>query len=227
MILPFIRMRKLSSSPPPSPSSSSSSSLSKIVAWYAKKLETNPLATKCITSGIIAGSGDIICQHIVHHYGILNLDGDDVNNNNKISSNNHDISQSFVPDWTRTMRFSLLGFGLVAPVVHHWYGFLMTRLPGKGAKAALQRLFCDQMIFAPLFIPTFMTSLMLLEGKPMSTIPPTLKSDAPDVVISNWTLWVPAMFVNFRFIPVQWQVLYSNCIGLLWNVYLSWKTQVQ
>lgn len=227
----LIRMRKLSSSS----SSSSSSPLSKFVAWYANKLETNPLATKCMTSGIIAGSGDVICQYIVRYYTFLDLDNDGHNGNESSSSSSSimimreeagDTAQSFAPDWIRTMRFSLLGFGLVAPVVHHWYGLLMTKLPGRGTKAALQRLFCDQILFAPLFIPTFMTSLMVLEGKNMSNIPTTLKSDVPDVVVSNWALWVPAMFVNFRFIPVQWQVLYSNCIGLIWNIYLSWKTQV-
>lgn len=229
MVPSFVRTRKLSSS---SSSNSSSSYLSKAVAWYANKLETNPLATKCTTSGFIAGSGDVICQYIVHYYRLH--DHDDSHKSSDIiltaSSSSEkvhdDILHSFVPDWTRTLRFSLLGFGLVAPVVHHWYGLLMTKLPGKDAKAALQRLFCDQILFAPVFIPTFMTSLMVLEGKDMDIITSTLNSNVSDVVVSNWTLWVPAMFVNFRFVPMNWQVLYSNCIGLIWNIYLSWKTQV-
>lgn len=173
------------------------------IAWYARKLETHPLTTKCITSGIISGMGDMSCQYIYHK---------------------HD-EDTFSPDWLRTGRFSLLGFGLIAPVVHKWYGLLMKKIPGQNIQAVLKRLFCDQILFAPLFIPTFMTSLMALEGKGMDTIPAVLQRDVPDVVISNWTLWIPAMFVNFRFVPVQWQVLYSNCIGLGWNVYLSWKTQ--
>lgn len=172
------------------------------IAWYARKLETHPLTTKCITSGFISGMGDMACQYIYHK---------------------HD-QDNFSPDWLRTGRFSLLGFGLIAPVVHKWYGFLMKKIPGQDIQPVLKRLFCDQILFAPLFIPAFMTSLMLLEGKDMDTIPVVLQRDLPDVVLSNWSLWIPAMFVNFRFVPVQWQVLYSNCIGLGWNVYLSWKT---
>eukprot|EP00554_Chaetoceros_debilis_P013916 CAMPEP_0194120658 /NCGR_PEP_ID=MMETSP0150-20130528/44210_1 /TAXON_ID=122233 /ORGANISM="Chaetoceros debilis, Strain MM31A-1" /LENGTH=86 /DNA_ID=CAMNT_0038812825 /DNA_START=509 /DNA_END=769 /DNA_ORIENTATION=+ len=80
-----------------------------------------------------------------------------------------------------------------------------------------------------MFIPTFMTSLMLLEGK--SLIDPTsrgeifstLKRDGPVITVSNWTLWVPAMLINFKYVPIQWQVLYSNSVGYIWNVYLSWK----
>eukprot|EP00979_Chaetoceros_neogracilis_P009685 scaffold2192_cov268-Chaetoceros_neogracile.AAC.87 len=119
------------------------------IAWYARKLETHPLTTKCITSGIISGMGDMSCQYIYHK---------------------HD-EDTFSPDWLRTGRFSLLGFGLIAPVVHKWYGLLMKKIPGQNIQAVLKRLFCDQILFAPLFIPTFMTSLMALEGKGMDTIP--------------------------------------------------------
>ena len=204
-----LRMRNSSSSPSGF-SSLSKSKLPRPVAWYAKKLDTNPLITKCVTSGIVAGSGDLICQYIIH-WKQGNRDGGET---------------SFVPDWIRTGRFSLLGFGLIAPVVHHWYGFLMTKLPGNTITAAFQRLFCEQILFAPLFIPTFMTSLMMLEGKDISSISSILEREAPAVVVSNWSLWIPAMFINFRFIPAPWQVLYSNCVGLIWNAYLSWKTQV-
>ena len=184
-------------------SSSSSSSVFSPIAWYGQKLESHPLTTKCITSGFISGAADLMCQYIYHR-------------------NDHG---TFSPDWMRTGRFSLLGFGLIAPVVHNWYGFLIKKVPGQFIPAVLKRLFLDQIIFAPLFIPTFMTSLMTLEGKRMDVIPAVLMKDVPDVVVTNWILWIPAMFVNFRFVPGQWQVLYSNCVGLVWNVYLSWKTQ--
>ena len=187
--------------------SKSSFSLSSPVQWYAKKLENNPLTTKCITSGIISGSGDLICQYIMYK-----------------KQNQHKLTK-FDPDWIRTGRFTLLGFGLVAPIVHHWYGFLTRKIPGQSTKKVITRLFCDQVLFAPPFVTTFMSSLMLLEGKDAKEISPFLKRDLVDVVVTNWSLWVPAMYLNFKFIPVQWQVLFSNCVGLVWNIFLSWTTQ--
>ena len=106
-----------------------------------------------------------------------------------------------------------------------WYGILMNKIPGSTLTVVLQRTFFDQICFAPIFIPTFMTSLMVLESKPIHEIQPVLIKDVPDVVKTNWALWVPAMLINFRYIPGPWQVLFSNCIGFVWNVYLSWKTQ--
>ena len=36
-------------------------------------------------------------------------------------------------------------------------------------------------------------------------------------------VWPAAMLVNFRFVPVDFQVLYINCVVLGWSAYLSWK----
>jgi protein Mpv17 len=131
----------------------------------------------------------------------------------------------------RTSRFGFLGFALIAPVIHNFYAVVNARFPGRSLKAVLQRTLVDQLLFAPLFIPTFMTSLMILEGKgtgqheDFTVITDTLKQKVPDVVVTNWMVWMPAIFLNFRYVPVQWQVLYSNCVGFGWNTYLSWKTQ--
>ena len=32
--------------------------------WYAQKLDSHPIATKVITSGLISGSGDLLCQYL-------------------------------------------------------------------------------------------------------------------------------------------------------------------
>jgi hypothetical protein len=35
-------------------------------------------------------------------------------------------------------------------------------------------------------------------------------------------VWPAAMLINFRFVPLHFQVLYSNFIGFNWTIYLSW-----
>lgn len=32
------------------------------------------------------------------------------------------------------------------------------------------------------------------------------------------------MFINFKFLPTKYQVLFSNGVGFLWNVYLSFQS---
>ena len=46
---------------------------------------------------------------------------------------------------------------------------------------------------------------MALEGH-AADIAPKLKADLPEMVKSNWLLWVPFQFINFRFVPANLQV---------------------
>jgi len=48
-----------------------------------------------------------------------------------------------------------------------------------------------------------------LQGKP-GDIAPKLRSDLLTIVKMNWALWVPAQFINFRFVPVNLQVRRSG-----------------
>lgn len=177
-------------------SSSSSSSFS-LFGWYAKKLDSHPLLTKGISAGIISGSGDFICQFL---------------------TNPEDGGFDFL----RTGHFFLMGSFFVAPVTHIWYSALSTRLlPGNRTIIRVtQRLVVDQFGFAPIFLPSFMGVLWTMEGR--TNIPTQVMDILPDLLVANWSLWVPAMAVNFGFVPLKYQVLYGNVVALLWNVYLSW-----
>ena len=64
---------------------------------------------------------------------------------------------------------------------------------------------------------------MVLEGHGKQ-VPAKLRADLPTIIRSNWVLWVPFQFINFRFVPVHLQVLASNVVALAWNVYMSWAS---
>mmetsp|Transcript_17882 Transcript_17882/g.28070 ORF Transcript_17882/g.28070 Transcript_17882/m.28070 type:complete len:251 (-) Transcript_17882:1082-1834(-) len=208
-------------------SSASPSILRNPLQWYVTKLDTHPITTKCLSSGLISGSGDLLCQSIV--------------------AKKKETAHEF--DWMRTLRFTILGSFLVAPTVHLWYGMLMSRIPGTGVAAVAKRLFCDQGLFAPLFTPTFISMLTVLEhvSSPLDQnneencvnkigsnnhhnsdlythLTDRLKNDVPEAILVGWSIWTPSMAVMFAFVPGKFQVLYSNCIGFVWNAYLSWRT---
>ncbi|OEU19401.1 hypothetical protein FRACYDRAFT_181818 [Fragilariopsis cylindrus CCMP1102] len=176
-------------------------SFSSLISWYSNQLDRRPLLTKIISSALIAASGDIICQVI-------------------------DNGSTTAAYWYRTGRFFLIGAFWVAPATHVWYGFLSTRLLAGAAtpKRILQRLLIDQFGAAPIFCPTFMGLLWLLEGQQPSVVVTELIDATPTLLISNWTLWFPAMAVMFSVVPLKFQVLYSNCVGLIWSVYLSYAS---
>jgi len=107
---------------------------------------------------------------------------------------------------------------LVGPTLHFWYGFLATKFPGQVAVQTIKRTFADQFIFAPVFLGVFISSLSILEGESFRK---NLQDRWATTVVANWGLWIPVQALNFRFIPVMYQVLISNCTALAWNAYLS------
>ena len=43
---------------------------------------------------------------------------------------------------------------------------------------------------------------------------------------AGWKFWVPASCVNFKLIPLHYQVLYMSACGLLWTAYLSYASNM-
>ena len=113
---------------------------------------------------------------------------------------NSDTDDVFDPDLRRTSRFAFVGMVFVAPMCHTWFGYLHRMVRGDTLLAALKRVILDQLIFAPIMIPGFMTNIMILEGKSRDEIKRALIRDVPDAYMTNLGIWVPALLVNFRYI---------------------------
>jgi hypothetical protein len=161
---------------------------------YLALLDRKPVATKAITAAVLNGVGDVIAQLWLGE-------------------------GSF--DWKRLSIFSFLGLVLIGPALHIWYGSLSRLVSATGTPGALGRMALDQLAFAPIFIGSIVAAIMTMEGH-AKDVPAKLKADLPTIVRSNWVLWVPFQFLNFRFVPVRLQVLASNCVALAWNTYMSW-----
>ncbi|KAA6422462.1 MAG: Peroxisomal membrane MPV17 and related s (ISS) [Trebouxia sp. A1-2] len=169
---------------------------------YLRLLERSPLFTKAWTAGLLNGLGDAVSQKFVEK------------------------NDNF--DFKRLGIFTLLGSVLVGPGLHFWYSFIgrtvtATGTAGKLPTCAVIRLALDQLLWAPVFISTFLASLLTLEGKGHE-VKSKLKNDLKPTVIANWKLWVPAQFINFRLVPPHLQVAFSNVIAVGWNTYLSWAS---
>ncbi|MED6165693.1 hypothetical protein PIB30_102075 [Stylosanthes scabra] len=102
------------------------------------------------------------------------------------------------------------------------YLYLSKLVTIPGASGAFLRLVIDQFLFSPIFIAVFLATLVTLERGPSQAIP-KLKQEWFSSVVANWQLWIPFQFLNFRFVPQQFQVLAANVIALVWNVILSFK----
>ncbi|KAJ9180940.1 hypothetical protein P3X46_009124 [Hevea brasiliensis] len=166
------------------------------VSWYLTLLAKYPVLTKALTSAFLTFIGDLVCQLVIDQVPSLEV--------------------------KRTLLFTFLGLVLVGPTLHFWYLYLSKLVTLPGASGAFLRLLLDQFLFSPIFIGVFLSTLVTLEGRPQQVVP-KLQQEWFSAVLANWQLWIPFQFLNFRFVPQQFQVLAANAIALIWNVILSFK----
>jgi hypothetical protein len=183
-----------------SSNSSSPKSRQSFLQWYSNKLDTDPVITKSITSAIIAAAGDAGCQ--------------------KVSGD-----EPF--DLKRCGRFFILGGALVGPAVHWWYGTLVSLLPGQTPARVVMRVCADQFVFTPICLSAFLSTLWTLESTKLvgdetvhDPIPEKLQKELFGVLQANWGFWFPVLSINFGFVPLKFQVLFSNVASLVWNGYV-------
>ncbi|GLI61596.1 hypothetical protein VaNZ11_004014 [Volvox africanus] len=165
-------------------------------AWYMSCLESAPLLTKALTCALLNALGDVFCQLF-------------------IEAGKWDIR--------RTAIFTFMGLAVVAPTLHYWYALLNKLVRAGGTTGATIQLLLDQGVFAPVFLATFISVLFTIEGKP-HLIKPKLEQDLLETVKVNWVLWIPAQYLNFRFVPPNLQVLTANVVALIWNTYMSFQS---
>ena len=166
-------------------------------AKYLESLEKRPLTTKAITSGILTFGADMICQlvfpddaHIAKTRGIR--EAEEKEKDIKFGVLDEFKLRTSMMDWKRTVIFSTIGVCYIGPVLHFWYGYLMTAFSGTGMAVTLKRLFLDQALFAPMLIAGIFANGCILEGRP-EHIPEKLRKDWPPTIVANVTVWVPAM----------------------------------
>lgn len=111
------------------------------------------------------------------------------------------------------------------PSLTLWYRLLAKRIGMKGGKVTLVKVVADQVFFAPICIMSLLTTLAALQGLSIEEIINRVKRDIKDVLIANYKLWPAVQVLNFYLIPLNYQVLVVQCVALVWNTYISWKTQ--
>lgn len=188
---------------------------------YNESVKRHPLTVKSVTSGVMSFTADLICQYLFPNGSSKQ------NPNESFFSRIYSNISAVDFDYWRSAKFTLVGALYTGPSLHFWYDALATSIKGSNIMANISRLLLDQMIFAPAFIASFFMIMSALDGKSMDDIKRKLKEDLYPTVKYNFSVWVPAQFINFNFVPPHLQVLFANIVGFFWNIYLSYAANIE
>ncbi|KAK3634905.1 hypothetical protein LTR56_012167 [Elasticomyces elasticus] len=128
-------------------------------------------------------------------------------------------------DFERTVRFMSYAF-IMAPLQHRWFAFLHKTFPfpatGHGATAnALKRVAFDQLLFAPCGLAAFFTFMTVAEGGGRRAVARKFQDVYIPALKANYVVWPAVQILNFRVMPIQFQIPFVSTIGIAWTAYLS------
>lgn len=220
--------------------------ITKFNTYYAAK----PILTTMVTNAILGGIADTVAQNITAynlrraalplpppHPSFVLSDGvelDDFSEKSPLPPPRPTPIHLTPPtrnpppfDFERLTRFMSYGF-LMSPIQYTWYGFLNRTFPVTAARAltpALQRVAFDQLIFAPCGLTCFFTFMTLTEGGGWTAIQQKFTDVYVPTLRANFILWPAVQMLNFRVMPIQFQIPFVSTVGIAWTAYLSLTNQ--
>ncbi|KAH7155391.1 putative integral membrane protein, Mpv17/PMP22 family [Dactylonectria estremocensis] len=167
-----------------------------VFRWYSARLAARPLLTQSVTTAVLFATGDITAQQLVERRGL----------------EKH--------EFIRTGRMALYGGFVFGPAATTWFGLLARNVNAKNKRVeTLARVACDQLLFAPVMIGVFLSSMATMEG---ASVKERLDKTYWPALSTNWMVWPFVQMINFTFLPLQHRVLFANIVSIGWNSYLSW-----
>jgi len=211
---------------------------SRFNAYYDER----PLLTMMVSNSILGGMADTVAQTITairelavrkHPNGRLNPREDalaieihELDRKNPFSDRELIPESKALPppfDFERLTRFMAYGF-CMAPIQFRWFKFLERSFPITKTAAflpAMKRVAFDQLIFAPFGVAAFFTAMTIAEGGGKREVYNKMRDMYVPTLKANYVLWPAVQVINFRLMPVQFQLPFVSTVGIAWTAYLS------
>ena len=213
--------------------------IARLVTRFNTYYDKQPVVTMMVTNAVLGGVADTVAQTItaVRERALRKPGG--INKNDSIAIEIHELDRKnplndhdLIPDskllpppfdFERLTRFAGYGF-CMAPIQFKWFSFLSKTFPITKTAAfgpAMKRVVFDQLIFAPVGLAIFFTAMTVAEGGGKRAVTNKLRDMYVPTLKANYVVWPAVQIINFRLMPVQFQLPFVSTIGIAWTAYLS------
>ncbi|KAI5862540.1 hypothetical protein GGS23DRAFT_80933 [Durotheca rogersii] len=212
--------------------------IARLASRFNAYYDGRPVLTMMVTNAVLGGIADTVAQTItsVQQRALQKSVG--ISDDERIAIEIHELdrkdswerdlmpeSKNLPPafDFERLTRFMAYGFAM-APLQYKWFSFLSRAFPITKTSAfapAMKRVAFDQLIFAPFGIACFFTVMTVAEGGGRRAVAHKLRDMFVPTLKANLMVWPAVQIINFRLMPVQYQLPFVSTIGISWTAYLS------
>jgi len=219
--------------------------VSLITRRYNSYYAARPLLTTMVTNAILGGIADTVAQSLtaVRQRAVRKPGG--VGNEDFLAIEIHELDKKnpvtkdlLIPDsirlpppfdFERLARFMFYGF-MMTPLQFRWYGALSHWFP-LGVKSpgvqSIKRVAVDQFCFAPVGLAVFFTYMTIAEGGGRRALSRKMKDIYVPSLKANYLVWPAVQLLNFRVIPLQFQIPFVSTVGIFWTAYLSMSNSAE
>ncbi|KAJ0424652.1 hypothetical protein BJY00DRAFT_276080 [Aspergillus carlsbadensis] len=200
----------------------------KFNSYYAEK----PVLTTMVTNAILGGVADTVAQLITAFRSrsgraddYMSIEFQDLDKEKPPALGELGHAKHMPPpfDFERLTRFMSYGF-FMAPIQFKWFGFLSRTFPlakKNPTFSALKRVAFDQLMFAPFGLVCFFTFMTVAEGGGRRALTRKFQDVYLPTLKANFVLWPAVQILNFRVVPIQFQIPFVSSVGIAWTAYLS------
>jgi len=209
--------------------------IAKFNSYYAER----PILTIMITNAVLGGIADTVAQSLtairqrslrkpggVTKDDFVSIEIHELDEKNPLSPTELIPASKYLPppfDFERLTRFMAYGF-MMSPIQYHWFSFLSRSFPitkTAGIIPVLKRVSFDQLMFAPFGLACFFTFMTVAEGGGKRAVVRKFQDVYVPALRANYVLWPAVQILNFRVIPLQFQIPFVSSVGIAWTAYLS------
>jgi hypothetical protein len=174
------------------------------LALYLRQLQSNPLRTKMLTSGLLSGLQEVLASWIA----------------NDVSKHGHYFS-------ARVPKMTLYGMFISAPLGHLLVGILQKVFAGRTSlKAKILQILASNLIVSPIQNAVYLTSMAIIAGaRTLHQVRATVKAGFMPVMKVSWITSPLALAFAQKFLPEHTWVPFFNIIGFFIGTYVNTHTK--
>ena len=166
--------------------------------------------------GSVIICGDLITQKIEHSKS----KEEPPNQTEKGTLRNNSHKQPFEVDYRRLKGVAITGFAFLAPVALVWYPLLhrfmavkFCHLAEGSARYVMTKVVLENILLpAPVCMGYFVIPALVEGGHQWETLPHRIRVDFLPTVTTDVALWCVLSPINFKYVPLKYQPLFSCVI---------------